>query len=297
MPTVSKLPSDLSQDDGRTSGGGPPRWAGIAGLVHDTDAAPDGRVGRVTLVGAGPGAADLLTIRALRALQAADVLLVDALVEDEVVALAGPEVSIVRVGKRGGQASCRQEDINDLMVALARSGKNVVRLKSGDPTIFGRAGEEMARLAGEGIPLDIVPGISAASGLAASLGLSLTHRDHAQSVRFITGHSKKGGLPDDVNWAQVADEKTTTVFYMGGRLAGDIARRLIAEGLSASTPAVAVASISRPDETLWHGDLEALAGSGHGLPTGAPILLAVGGALAAWTAGASEVRREARRAA
>lgn len=285
MRTAPKPPNDVPRARARRSGRDGKTWSppavGIAGLVHDADAEAGGRTGRVTLIGAGPGDAELLTLKAVRALQAADVVLIDALVEDAVLAFVRPDAARVTVGKRSGQASCRQEDINDLMVALARAGKHVVRLKSGDPTIFGRAGEELARLGEAGIPVEIVPGITAASAMAAAVGFSLTHRDHAQSVRFITGHSHRGGLPEDVDWQQVADPRTTTVFYMGGRLAPDIARRLIGEGLAAETPALAIASISRTEEQVWRGDLKTLADRGHGLPVGAPTLLAVGGAVVA----------------
>src|SRR5690606_29981220 len=121
------------------------------------------------------------------------------------------------VGKRGGRDSCRQEDINDLMVKLAGQGKHVVRLKSGDPMIFGRAGEEIERLQAEGIPVEIVPGITSAIAMASALGVSLTHRDCARSVRFVTGHAKDGTLPRDIDWRALADPVTTTIFYMGAR--------------------------------------------------------------------------------
>lgn len=175
--------------------------------------------GRVTLVGAGPGDAELLTLKAVRALQAADVILFDDLVSDDVLELARREAKRMLVGKRGGRESCRQEDINDMMVSLAKAGKHVVRLKGGDPMIFGRAGEEIVRLEAEGIPVAVVPGITAALALASSLGVSLTHRDCARSVRFVTGHGRKGGLPRDIDWQAIADPKTTTIFYMGGRTA------------------------------------------------------------------------------
>lgn len=150
--------------------------------------------GRVTLVGAGPGAADLLTIKAVRALQSADVILFDDLVSTEVLELARREAKRLLVGKRAARDSCKQEDINALMRSLARQGKHVVRLKSGDPMIFGRAGEEIAMLEEHGIEVTVVPGITAALALASRLGTSLTHRDCAQAVRFVTGHSRKGHL-------------------------------------------------------------------------------------------------------
>lgn len=237
--------------------------------------------GRVTLVGAGPGDAELLTLKAVRALQAADVILFDDLVSEEVLELARREAKRLLVGKRGGRTSCKQEDINDMMVRLAKAGKRVVRLKSGDPMIFGRAGEEIARLQEEGIPVDVVPGITAASAMAARLGLSLTHRDHAQSVRFVTGHSRDGGLPKDMNWSSLADPRTTNVFYMGGRTAPLIAERLMGEGASHYTPVVIVSNVSRPTERQWRGTLdnigEGIALIGHD----DPVLIAVGGSLGA----------------
>ena len=237
--------------------------------------------GRVTLVGAGPGDAELLTLKAVRALQAADVILFDDLVSEEVLELARREAKRLLVGKRGGRTSCRQEDINDMMVRLAKAGKRVVRLKSGDPMVFGRAGEEIARLEEEGIPVDVVPGITAASAMAARLGLSLTHRDHAQSVRFVTGHSRDGGLPKDMNWSSLADPHTTNVFYMGGRTAPLIAERLMDQGASPSTPVVIVSNVSRPTERQWRGTLDNI---GEGIALigyDDPVLIAIGGSLRA----------------
>ncbi|PJI44855.1 MAG: uroporphyrinogen-III C-methyltransferase [Rhizobium sp.] len=237
--------------------------------------------GRVTLVGAGPGDAELLTLKAVRALQAADVILFDDLVSEEVLELARREAKRLLVGKRGGRTSCRQEDINDMMVRLAKAGKRVVRLKSGDPMIFGRAGEEIARLEAEGIPVDVVPGITAASAMASRLGLSLTHRDHAQSVRFVTGHSRDGGLPKDMDWSSLADPRTTNVFYMGGRTAPLIAARLIGEGASPATPVVIVSNVSRPTERQWRGTLDNI---GEGIALigyDDPVLIAIGGSLGA----------------
>ncbi|MBB3965320.1 siroheme synthase CysG [Rhizobium metallidurans] len=237
--------------------------------------------GRVTLVGAGPGDAELLTLKAVRALQAADVILFDDLVSAEVLELARREAKRMLVGKRGGRTSCRQEDINDMMVKLAKAGKHVVRLKSGDPMIFGRAGEEIAHLDREGIPVDVVPGITAASAMASRLGISLTHRDHAQSVRFITGHSRHGGLPDDVNWKSVADPHTTTVFYMGGRTAALIAERLVAEGLAPSTPVMVMSDVSRDTQRHWRGSIAKLHEGIAVIGYEQPVLIAVGSAFAA----------------
>ena len=239
-----------------------------------------GKSGRVTLVGAGPGDAELLTLKAVRALQAADVILFDDLVSGEVLELARREAKRMLVGKRGHRESCRQDDINATMVKLARAGKHVVRLKGGDPMIFGRAGEEIARLEAEGIPVTVVPGITSALAMASQLGVSLTHRDHAQSVRFVTGHSRNGELPPDLDWAGIADARTTTVFYMGGRTAGEISGRLIAGGMPASTPVVVARSVARNGFRHWSGELKDL-GSGIAIiGYDEPVLIGIGAAFA-----------------
>ena len=234
------------------------------------------RIGSVALVGAGPGDPELLTLKALRVLQSADVVLFDALVSDGVLDLVRREARCLAVGKRGGRVSCRQKDINDLMVKLARQGKRVVRLKAGDPTIFGRAGEEIAQLAAAGIPFEIVPGVTAGVAAAAALGVSLTHRDRAHSVRFVTGHSKNGGLPDDLDWRGIADAETSLVFYMAGRTGPAVARRLMGKGLPASTPVVVMTSVSRPDEERWSGTLAALGERQCLVCCERPVLLCIG---------------------
>src|SRR5205823_421711 len=162
------------------------------------DGAPRFGAGSVTLVGAGPGDPELLTLKAVRALQAATIILYDALVGPEVLELARREAKRIAVGKKGHGPSCRQADINARIVELARAGEIVVRLKGGDPTIFGRATEEIAACRAAGIPVTIVPGISAAQGAAASLGLSLTERKRARRMQFLTGHGADGCLPDDI---------------------------------------------------------------------------------------------------
>jgi uroporphyrin-III C-methyltransferase/precorrin-2 dehydrogenase/sirohydrochlorin ferrochelatase len=228
--------------------------------------------GRVTLVGAGPGDAELLTLKAMRALQAADVILFDDLVSDDVLELARREARRILVGKRAGRPSCRQDEISDLMVKLATQGKHVVRLKSGDPMVFGRAGEEIARLDAAGIPVEVVPGITAGIALAATLGLSLTHRDCARSVRFVTGHSRHGGLPADLDWAAIADPSATTIFYMAGKTGGDIAGRLMALGMPADTPVVIASDVSRPGQTVRHCDLVGLGAAA----TSSPVIIGIG---------------------
>lgn len=232
--------------------------------------------GRVTLVGAGPGDAELLTLKAVRALQAADVILFDDLVSSDVLELARREAKRTLVGKRGGRDSCRQEDINDMMVSLAKAGKHVVRLKGGDPMVFGRAGEEIERLRAEDIAVSVVPGITSALAMASALGVSLTHRNQAQSVRFVTGHSRKGELPKDINWQAIADPTTTTIFYMGGRTAAEISTTLQRHGLSGSTPAVMVSAIERPDERRWMGTLDELECGAQTLGLENPLLIGIG---------------------
>ncbi|KQT54802.1 siroheme synthase [Aureimonas sp. Leaf454] len=247
----------------------------IRRFVGDLAARPQAG-GRVTLVGAGPGEAELLTLKAVRALQAADVILFDDLVSDDILELARREAKRMLVGKRAARDSCRQEDINRTMVQFAKAGKHVVRLKSGDVSVFGRSGEEIAELRREGIPVKIVPGITAASALAAGFGVSLTHRDCAQQVRFVTGHSKKGDLPDDMNWETLADDRATSIFYMGGRMASRISMKLIEHGLSPHTPVAVAASISREDETRAVGTLAELGAIVARIGVDRPILIGVG---------------------
>lgn len=235
--------------------------------------------GRVTLVGAGPGDADLLTIKAVRALQSADIILFDDLVSPQVLELARREAKRMLVGKRAARESCRQEDINAMMLTLARQGKHVVRLKSGDPMIFGRAGEEIEMLESHGIAVTVVPGVTAALALASRLGLSLTHRDHAQSVRFVTGHSRKGVLPDTLNWTALADPATTSVYYMSRRTLPDIVGQLQAQGMRLDTPAIIAGNVGRESEQVWRGTIGEAVAAVAAFPLSAPTIFAVGDAL------------------
>lgn len=263
--------------DRSLSTGNAPDAADAAALITDTEQRGEApAAGSVTLVGAGPGDAELLTLKAMRALQAADVILFDDLVSAEVLELARREAKRFLVGKRGGRESCRQEDINDMMVRFANAGKRVVRLKSGDPMIFGRAGEEIARLESEGIAVDVVPGITAASAMAAGLKTSLTNRDHAQQVRFVTGHSRHHELPGTVDWASLAGPNQTSVFYMGGRMAGQIENRLKENGMEPHTPVVVVSSVSRPQERRWAGPLASLSEAVARIGVDEPVLIGVG---------------------
>ncbi len=234
------------------------------------------RRGRVTLVGAGPGDPELLTVKAVRAIESADVILFDALVSDAVLELAPAHAELICVGKRGGRPSCRQDVINKLMVEHAGAGKHVVRLKSGDPAVFGRAGEEMSYLASSGLEAQIVPGITAGSAMAAAFGISLTHRDHAKSVRFVTGHSKNGGLPEDIDWQKIADPSTTTVFYMGAPFAGEIATRLMAIGMSGDTPVGIASALSRSNERIVRCTLAELNDALNGFDRREPLILGIG---------------------
>ncbi len=238
--------------------------------------------GQVTLVGAGPGDPELLTLKAIRTLQSADVVLFDALVSDEVLAFARAEAKKILVGKRGGRPSCRQEDINEIMMKLARKGLHVVRLKSGDPMIFGRAGEEIERLKWEGIPVTVVPGVTAALGAAARLNVSLTHRDHAQAVTFVTAHSRDGKLPT-INWDAYAAGDMTLVVYMGARTAPELARRLLSAGRHPTTPVVAIWAVSRPNERYRIMDLRELETAS--IASDDPVVICIGSPFGACEAG------------
>lgn len=257
---------------------GEPEMAPDAELVADIKRSADAGAtgGRVTLVGAGPGDAELLTLKAVRALQAADVILFDSLVSTEVLELARREARRMLVGKRAGRPSCRQDDINATMIALAKAGKHVVRLKSGDPMIFGRAGEEISVLRAHGIPVDVVPGITAALALAASLGISLTHRDHARSVSFVTAHGRHGSLPEDLDWQTIASGQCTTIFYMGARTVEQLVAELVRQGAATDLPAVAASALGRPNEARWSGTLGGLARGVGMLDQDEPILLGIG---------------------
>ena len=233
----------------------------------------------MTLVGAGPGDPELLTLRAVRALQSADVILFDNLVSPGVLDFARREAKKMLVGKTGHGPSCRQDDINTLMVRLAHSGKHVVRLKGGDPMIFGRAGEEIAACRAAAIPVEVVPGITAAQGAAARLGVSLTHRDAARRIQYVTGHDRRGDLPD-MNWSSLADADVTTVVYMPARTLEKLAGKAIAAGLDPATPAVAVARATRPDEEIIAGTIADLAARVAARTPRGPILVMIGRALA-----------------
>jgi uroporphyrin-III C-methyltransferase / precorrin-2 dehydrogenase / sirohydrochlorin ferrochelatase len=203
--------------------------------------------GRASLVGAGPGDPELLTLRAARALTHADVVLYDALIDPAVLNLARRDARRIDVGKRCGRHVMSQTAINRLLVRLAQSGAHVVRLKGGDPTVFGRAGEELAALRSAGIPVEVIPGVTAACAAAAQLAVPLTHRGAARSLHFITGHGADGTVPAH-DWTALAHAGGTIVAYMAARKTSFLAQRLIAAGMSPSMPAVTIENVSRPDE-------------------------------------------------
>lgn len=237
--------------------------------------APEG-AGRVWLVGAGPGDPELLTLKAVRALQTATVILHDRLVGPEILELARREARRIAVGKKGHGVSCSQTEISALMVELAQAGENVVRLKGGDPLIFGRATEEIAACRAAGVEVLVVPGISAAQGAAASLLISLTERKQARRLQLITGHAADGLLPNDLDWRSIADPKSTIAIYMPRSTLGAFVHRAVANGLDPSTPAVAIASATLPGEAYVATTIGNLPAAASELPVEAPVMIIIG---------------------
>ena len=247
--------------------------------------------GKVILVGAGPGDPELLTLRAVRALQTADVVLYDDLVSPGVLDLSRREAQRVNVGKRGYKPSCGQDEISAMLVSFGKAGKVVARLKGGDPLIFGRANEEIAALEAAGIAVEIVPGVTAAAGAAASLVTSLTERDIARRVQFVTAHARNGRLPEDLDWRALADPRATTAVYMGVRTLPMLVERLKEAGLPDATPFIMIERATWPDQRVVASTLAGIRTDIADLAVSGPSLFLIGAALAQTGSGRSKSQK------
>jgi uroporphyrin-III C-methyltransferase len=242
--------------------------------------APKAPIGSIALIGGGPGDVDLLTLRAVERLRAADVILYDDLAGDDILSFARSDAELIAVGKRAGHPSPRQQEVSRLMIGYAQLGKRVVRVKSGDPSIFARADEEIVAARAAGVPIEIVPGITTATAAAAYLGTSLTKRGVARRVQMVTGHDTDGKLPEDLDIAALADPGATTCVFMGKATFAALAAKLIAHGLSRETPTVVVESLGSPSTEVMAGSLAEIAARLAASRPAGPCLILYGAALA-----------------
>ncbi|WP_375570158.1 siroheme synthase CysG [Ahrensia marina] len=238
------------------------------------EAGEGAREGFISFVGSGPGGPDLMTLKARKVLDEADVVLYDALVAPEILELARREALMVNVGKRCGKHSLKQQDICDLITQHASDGHHVVRLKGGDPAIFGRLAEELDAVSNAGLAFEVVPGVTAAAAASASAAAPLTERGHAQELRVITAHGADGDA--DVDWASLARSDSAVAVYMGKRAAADVQRQLILNGRAPSTPVVLVENAGRGDEKIHHTSLSALGATAKHTSKGAPLMMLIG---------------------
>jgi uroporphyrin-III C-methyltransferase len=245
---------------------------------------PDARrlPAKVTLVGAGPGDPDLLTLKAARVLTEARLVLYDKLVSKDVLKLVNPQADLIYVGKESGHHTLSQEGIIELLVRIAKTGRSVVRLKGGDPYIFGRGGEEAQALAAQGIAFEVIPGISAAQGMAAYAGIPLTHRDHATQVVFVTGHlrDEQGERGLELDWPSLARPHQTLVIYMGVATLPIVCEQLVQHGLAADTPAAVIENVTLPTQRTVAGTLATLPTLARVHAVRAPALVVIGGVVA-----------------
>ena len=261
---------------------GPEAEASLAGDAEEAERLIAARLrgqapvqGRASLVGAGPGDPELLTLRAVRVLKRADVVLYDALVEPAVLDLARRDARRINVGKRCGRHAMSQAAINTLILEHARAGAHVVRLKGGDPFVFGRGGEELDALRAAGVPVEVIPGVTAACAAAARLGIPLTHRDVARSLHLVTGHGSDGNVPG-LDWRTLASGEGTVAAYMASRTLRAVAGRLMEAGLPGSTPAVAVENATRPGERRLFGTLADLSDALEAAGMTGPTIVLIG---------------------